>query len=110
MQNEETIINPAIVEDMPDFGEETAKEEGLYLDHCVFRAGYYQRENSLILSARDENNNPIETIEVNLRNFTISQCYGYSDEFSSLHKEILATMNENIWRVKEIAQKQKSVA
>lgn len=86
------------------------KEEGLYLDHCVFRAGYYQRENSLILSARDENNNPIETIEVNLRNFTISQCYGYSDEFSSLHKEILATMNENMWRVKEIAQKQKRVA
>lgn len=79
------------------------KYEGTYLAHCVFRCGYYRKENSLILSARDENNNPIETIEIDLRDFTILQCYGNKDTYSPLHKEIIKTMEENMWQVKEIA-------
>lgn len=79
------------------------KYEGTYLAHCVFRCGYYRNEHSLILSARDEHNNPIETIEIDLRSFTILQCYGNKDTYSPLHKEIIKTMEDNMWQVKDIA-------
>lgn len=80
------------------------KQEGDTLNHCVFRCGYYSRAYSLILSARDKDNNPIETIEINLNGFSIVQCYGYHDSLTPLHNAIMDTMKENMWRVKEIAQ------
>ena len=81
---------------------EEFKNEGNTLNHCVFRCGYYRMADSLILSARDKDNNPIETIEVNLKTFKINQCYGNHDKFTPLHDSIVKTMNENMWRVKEI--------
>ena len=84
--------------------------EGTYLDHCVFRCGYYKKESSLILSARDGHNNPIETIEINLNTFTIMQCYGVHDSHSALHDKIVKTMQENMWRVREIASGKKKKA
>lgn len=78
------------------------EREGSMLKHCVFRCGYYQHANSLILSARDKDNNPIETIEVNLQSFQIAQCYGLNDTYTPMHKAILKAMNENMWRVKEV--------
>jgi DNA-directed RNA polymerase subunit RPC12/RpoP len=78
------------------------KEEGSTLNHCVFRAGYYNKEDSLILSARDKDNRPIETLEIDLCSFNIRQCYGDHDTHTALHKSILDTMEKNMWQVKEI--------
>lgn len=50
--------------------------EGAVLHHCVFANKYYDKENSLLLSARDKDNNPIETAEIDLRSFEIRQCRG----------------------------------
>ena len=77
------------------------KEEGLALNHCVFRMGYYLRQNSLILSARDTENHPIETIELDLPSLTIRQCYGEHDTFSPLHNAIVSTMKANLWQVQQ---------
>ena len=78
------------------------EKEGKTLNHCVFRCGYYLRTNSLILSARDEYGNPIETIEVDLTTFKILQCYGNHDKFTPLHKTIVSTMNKNMGLIKEL--------
>lgn len=79
------------------------KHEGDMLHHCVFHSAYYRREGSLILSARDSDNNPIETLEVSLDTFKILQCYGDHDTHTPLHESICKTMRANMWRVKEIA-------
>lgn len=88
------------------------KEEGDHLGHCVYSGGYYNRENSLILSARGKRNKRWETIEVSLRSFTILQCYGYGDTFTERHNEIIDLVMTNMWQIKERAlgkKKQKKV-
>ena len=86
------------------------ENEGNTLHHCVFRAGYYLRSHSLILSARDAENNPIETLEIDLRSYTIVQCYGPHDTYTDMHDEIVNAMKNNMWQVKEIAKGKMSVA
>ena len=80
-------------------------DEGDHLGHCVYRCGYYKKPESLILSARDADNmnKRWETIEINLNNFTIAQCYGYKDKFTERHKEITQLMNENMWQIRQRA-------
>jgi hypothetical protein len=80
---------------------EEFKNEGNTLHHCVFACGYYRKEHSLILSARDSENNPIETLEVDLLGFKIIQCRGDHDRNSPLHEDIVKAMLDNMWRVKE---------
>ena len=75
-------------------------EEGDHLGHCVYRCGYYNKVDSLILSAR-EGNKRWETIEVNLRTFKILQCYGYKDKHTERHKEIIDLVMKNMWQIKE---------
>lgn len=77
------------------------KEEGDHLGHCVYTCGYYNREDSLILSARGEKNKRWETIEVSLKGFKILQCYGYGDKHTERHKEIINLVMENMWQIKE---------
>ena len=78
-------------------------DETDHLGHCVYTCGYYKKESSLILSARDIGNvnKRWETIEVDLNNFTILQCYGYKDKFTERHKEIVSLMKDNMWQVRE---------
>lgn len=81
------------------------KHEGDVLQHCVFHGAYYSRPKSLILSARDGDNNPIETLEIDLEDFRIRQCYGFQDGYTPLHDDIKATMQANMWQVRDIAQR-----
>lgn len=82
------------------------KDEADHLHHCVFRCEYYNRVNSLILSARNRHGRAKrwETIEVNLTNFTISQSYGYGDKHTSKHKEIEDLVMDNMWQIRERVQ------
>lgn len=76
-------------------------DEADHLCHCVFRSRYYLHTDSLILSARDSKGKRWETIEVNLNDFSIAQSYGYGDEFTTKHKQILNLVESNMWQIKQ---------
>lgn len=54
---------------------EEFQQEGEIMHHCVFSNEYYKKKDSLILSARIGKKH-IETIEVNLKTFSIVQSRG----------------------------------
>ena len=79
---------------LPDV--EAFHQEGKALSHCVYSNRYFERQDALILSARDEENNPVETIEVSLKTFEIVQSRGRYNQPSSRHAEIIALVNNNM--------------
>lgn len=70
--------------------------EGKVMHHCVFSAGYYKRDDCLILSARDREGNRLETIEVNLKTFEVAQSRAKFNKTSPQHKRILNLMSEHM--------------
>jgi hypothetical protein len=91
--------NDLTIKVLPDI--EAFKAEGDHLGHCVYRCKYYEKEDSLILSARGKRGKRWETIEVDLRSFKILQCYGYKDQHTDRHKEIIDLVMRNMWQIKE---------
>ena len=73
------------------------KKEGDTLHHCVFTNTYYDRKNSLILSARliDTPDTPLETIELSLTDGHILQCYGSHNQETQYHNEIISLVNQH---------------
>lgn len=73
------------------------KKEGDTLHHCVFTNTYYDRKNSLILSARliDTPDTPLETIELSLTDGHILQCYGSHNQETPYHNEIISLVNQH---------------
>ena len=72
-------------------------EEGDHMCHCVFRCGYYKKANSLILSIRDKKTNKrLETAEVDMIQEKILQCYGYGDQYTDQHDNIIKFINKNL--------------
>lgn len=69
-------------------------EEGRKQDICVFGAGYYRKENTLILSARI-GGEIIETVEVDLRTLKVVQCHGKYNKDSEYHDRIINLVNSN---------------
>lgn len=76
--------------------------EGKALHHCVYQAKYHTRKNVLLLSARI-NDNPIETIEVSLADFSIQQARGLQNAPSVYHSEIIEAVNKNMTTIKQLA-------
>ena len=78
-------------------------EEGTLLHHCVFNNGYYKKEDSLLLSARDNRSqNPVETIELDLKSFRILQSRGNCNQDSPFHGEILSLLESNMQEIRKI--------
>ena len=73
------------------------KYEGETLHHCVFTNEYYNRKNSLILSARliDTPDTPLETIELSFTDGRILQCFGSHNQETPCHNEILSLVNQH---------------
>lgn len=71
-------------------------EEGAFMHHCVYSNHYFDREDSLILSARDKNGNRIETIELNLKTFEVVQSRGKCNSTTPYHDQIISLVKENI--------------
>ena len=73
------------------------KYEGDTLHHCVFTNEYYNRKDSLILSARliDTPDTPLETIELSLTDGHILQCYGSHNQETQYHNEIISLVNQH---------------
>lgn len=76
-------------------------DEGATLSHCVADNKYYNRTDSLILSARIDNR-AIETIEIDLRTMEIVQCRGSHNQSSEYHDRILSLMKANINEVAKL--------
>ena len=77
--------------------------EGRELHHCVFSMKYYEKEDSLLLSARsNDTHEPVETIELDLKSFRILQSRGHCNQDSPFHSEILSLMESNMQEVKRL--------
>ncbi len=77
-------------------------EEGTEMHHCVYSMGYYKKQDSLILSAKDKEGNRIETIEVSLKTFKVLQSRGVCNTNTDKHDEIIQLVNKNINLIKQI--------
>ena len=84
--NELTI---KVLESIEEYYEE-GKKQGI----CVFGAGYYRKENTLILSARIDGQ-IVETVEVDLRTLKVVQCHGKYNKDTEYHDRIINLVNSN---------------
>ena len=83
------------------------EEEGIAMQHCVFKCKYYEKPYSLILSARIGEQR-IETIEVDLTKYTIKQCYGKHDQFTMYHQRIVDLVNAQMDTIKAYNTRKRS--
>lgn len=89
-------------------------EEGAALHHCVYDMKYFQRPDSLLMTARRaDNGDRLETIELSLKDFSVLQSRGQQNKPSPEHDHILALINNNIPAIRKVArsnqQKRKAV-
>lgn len=73
-------------------------EEGEAMHHCV--ASYWSHDNSLVLSARDGEGKRVETVEVNLKTFSIVQSQGPCNRPTEWHESIMETVKRNMKLIK----------
>lgn len=83
---------------------EEFKKEGEMMHHCVFACGYYKKPDTLILSAQ-VNGEHTETIEIDLKNFSIVQSRGVCNQPSEYHEEIKSLLMKNMYKLKSLTKK-----
>lgn len=72
--------------------------EGDAHKHCVFTNKYFEKPESLLLSARI-GDKPLETIELSLTTLQILQARGAGNRPTEYHSEIIELVNKNIHKV-----------
>lgn len=95
---EDDVITISVLPSVADI-----EQEGVAMHHCVFNAGYYKRDDCLILSARDKKGNRIETIEVSLKTFSVVQSRAKFNKTSDFHQRILTLMAQNMNQIRALA-------
>ena len=71
-------------------------QEGKAMHHCVFAMKYYEKPDSLILSARDNrDNHRIETVELSLKDFKVLQSRGVCNQNTPQHARIIKLVEDN---------------
>lgn len=78
-------------------------EEGKTMHHCVYTNGYYKKPDSLILSAKSNSGERIETIEIDLNTFKVIQSRGVCNKNTDQHDEIIQLVNNNINLIERVA-------
>ena len=78
-------------------------EEGETMYHCVFANKYYKKEKLLILTAKNNKGERLETIEVDLEKFSIIQSRGKFNNSTPYHDKIVSLVNKNMRKIKKIA-------
>ena len=76
-------------------------DEGQKMHHCV--AMYWSHKDCLILSARDEENRRLETVEVSLKSFDITQSQGPFNKPTDRHEDIKRVVMQNMKKIRECA-------
>lgn len=69
-------------------------EEGKAMHHCVYANHYYNKHNSVIFSARIDGKR-VETVEYDINQGKVIQCYGACDKFTVYHQRIVDLVNNN---------------
>lgn len=86
-------------------------EEGKAMHHCVYSCHYYDNANSLILSARDNEGNRVETIEYDLKGLKVLQSRGVCNKFTPFHDEIVSVVERQMpMLLKQIKRQDAKVA
>lgn len=73
---------------------EEFEHESDVMGHCVFQKSYLQKDRLILSSEID--GEKLETIEVNLNDFTISQCHGRKNKNTIYHKQIKELVQQNM--------------
>ncbi len=84
---------------------EEMTQEGIAMHHCV--AMYWNKQDSLILSCRNDDNERVETIEVNLERYNVAQSRGHCNCDTQYHDRILKIMNKNMDEIKRLDMKRR---
>jgi PcfJ-like protein len=88
------------------------KAEGDELKHCIYTNEYYFKKDYLVLSAKVSGVRA-ETIEIDLRNFVVTQARGKGNVSTKYHDAILELINKNISKIKraaiEVVNKEKNL-
>ncbi len=82
-------------------------EEGTAMHHCV--AGYKNKYDSLILSARDHQDNRIATCEVSLQDYRIIQIRGLQNKPTEYDDEIAICLTKNMAKIRKANKIQKQL-
>lgn len=86
-------------------------EEGKAMHHCV--SSYWDKQDSLVLSARDNTGKRVETVEVDLRYYKVVQSRGVCNKDSEHHQRIVKMVenNMNLFKIdrKKLKKARKSV-
>jgi hypothetical protein len=83
--------------------------EGNKLKHCVYASGYHQRDDSLIMSARLDQE-PLETVEVSLRNLRVIQARGRDNQPTRHHEKIVTLIQDNMHQIGQLCRKKRERA
>lgn len=75
-------------------------QESDVMHHCVFSNNYHLKPDSLIMSA-SVNGKKTETVEVNLKTFTVVQSRGKFNKNTAYHDRIISLVNKNMHLIKE---------
>lgn len=73
---------------------EKIRDEGYAMHHCVFAAAYYNRPESLILSATIDGKR-IETVEFDLKRNKVAQSRGVCNKDTKYHERIVQLVNDH---------------
>ncbi len=73
--------------------------EGEAMHHCV--GSYFNRKDSLILSARDTEGNRIETVEVSLQTYDVVQSRAACNGVSPQHDDIIKLVRNNMHLIRQ---------
>lgn len=95
LQFSDKDITVCVLESITDFIVEADQ-----LHHCIFTNAYYQKKDSLLLSARIKDK-PIETIEVSLSNLEILQSRGLQNKPSKYNRKIVKLVNQNLHLIQQ---------
>ena len=83
---------------------EEHRQEGSHMHHCVFVAGYYLKESSLIFSATI-NGERVETVEFDLKQFRVAQSRGVCNKNTEYHDRIVSLVNSNADAIRQRMRK-----
>lgn len=94
-------ITVKVLSDVRDF-----LKEGDILRHCIYTHEYFEKENSLILSARVDNK-ITETVEVSLTELKVLQSRGFQNKPTKYTRKIRKLVRENIYQIGQIYKQAK---
>lgn len=77
---------------------EAYQAEGESMHHCVFKCEFFNKTESIVLSAHDRQGNRIETVEFSLTENKVIQSRGVCNQNTELHDRIINLVNANAYR------------